>query len=475
MITLKRESGIIIPKSGKCEKYYWLIKQKLTRINREYNSDEYITNMFFYEGDGYILVPRFFPVKDYFNCEIIDDISDGEDININHNIIPRNDLQKRSMEYILSQKNLTVQLNPGTGKTVMSIYAIAERKKKTIILVHRYSLVSQWKDEILKFTDLKEENVCRLESKNFREVFNNPIIISTVQTFRSILNKHFDEFKEIINNANIGMLVADEVHSVAAAPKFSECSLHIPAKYIIGLSATPYRHDGNSDIIRYHMGEIYSSESSEGTMAAKVSVLLFNYQIDTHKRFKYLRWNGKFQRSRYLNLSRKSDILVNVCKGLIDQFSRDRDILLISERINFIDILYNWTSVESKSKFIAGSDNKELLKQLVFSTPGKIRDGVNIPQKDCLIVTTPVKNMNQLAGRVVRISKDKKEPVIVDMVDIGCKDMKATLYNRLKFYEDKKWKVQFIYISDEGNKSILLKEDVLNLINNKTFQERIIK
>jgi len=474
MITLKRESGIIIPKSEPCEKYYWMIKQDLTRVNKEYHSDEYVTNTFYYEGEDYLLVPRFFPVEKYFSCRLVDNISDGETIKIDHNITPRNSLQERTIKYMLRNDNCLIKLNPGTGKTVMTTFVIAERRKKTLILVHRDSLVSQWKDEILKFTNLKEEQVCRLESSNFKDVFNNSIIISTVQTFRSLLNKHFDEFKHILNTANIGILVNDECHSVNGAPKFSECSLHIPAKIIIGLSATPNRNDGNSDIIRYHLGSVYSDTSDEGTMSARVTVLLFNYQIDSPRRFKYLRWGGKFNRSRYLNLARKSDILVNVCKGLLNTFSEDRDILLISERLNFIDVLYQWTPVDSKAKFIAGSSNDDLQKQIVFSTPGKIRDGVNIPKKDCLIVTTPVKNMTQLAGRVIRTNKDKKEPIIVDMVDIGCRDMKVTFSNRLNFYKSKNWKVNFVFISDEGKKSILGESDAVNLLKGKTFKgERV--
>lgn len=470
MITLKRESGIIIPKSGPCEKYYWMIKQDLTRVNKEYHSDEYVTNTFYYEGEDYLLVPRFFPVDKYFSCKIIDNMSYGEFIDINHNITPRNSLQEKTIDYMLKHDNCLIKLNPGTGKTVMTTCVIANRKRRTLILVHRDSLVSQWKDEILKFTSLKDENVQRLTSSNFREVFNNPIIISTTQTFRSILNSYFDEFKEVLNSSNIGILVGDECHSVSGAPKFSECSLHTPAKIVIGLSATPKRNDGNSDIIRYHMGEVYSDDSTEGTMSSRVTVLLFNYQIDSPRRFKYLRWGGKFNRSRYLNLARKSDILVNVCKGLLNTFSKDRDILLISERLNFIDILYQWTPIDDKAKFIAGSSNDDLQKQIVFSTPGKIRDGVNIPKKDCLIVTTPVKNMTQLAGRVIRTSKDKKEPIIVDMVDIGCRDMKVTFHNRLNFYKSKEWKVNFVFISDEGKKSVLDEADAINLLKGKTFK-----
>jgi superfamily II DNA or RNA helicase len=81
---------------------------------------------------------------------------------------------------------------------------------------------------------------------------------------------------------------------------------------------------------------------------------------------------------------------------------------------------------------------------MTFATPGKIRDGIDAPFKDCLIMTSPISNIEQMTGRVVRIHPEKKTPIIIDMVDAGCKRMRSTFFTRKKFYEKKNWDVQYI-------------------------------
>jgi superfamily II DNA or RNA helicase len=408
-----------------------------------------------------MVIPRYFPVHNYINCNIINKFNNGEDININHSITPRNSLQEKAMKYMLENNNGIIQLNPGVGKTVITIYTISERKKKSFILVHRDSLADQWKDEILKFTTLKENDISRLSSKNYEEDLSKSVIIATDQTFISILKKSERKlhFLSCLHKSNIGILIADECHTSIAAPSFSECSLNIPAKVTFGLSATPYRCDGNSDIINYHLGEIFTDDSTEGTMNSKVNIILLDYGIDIPYRHKYLYWEGQFQNSRYLNLIKNSKIFMNVCKGLLTKMKVDRDILFVCERIKLIDLLYNWIPEESKSKFIAGSKNEDLKQKIVFSTPGKIRDGVNIPQKDCLILTSPISNITQICGRVIRTHQNKKEPLIIDLVDIGCTRISNTIYTRLKYYKSKNWKINYFYISN--NKPLLINEEQL--------------
>ena len=46
------------------------------------------------------------------------------------------------------------------------------------------------------------------------------------------------------------------------------------------------------------------------------------------------------------------------------------------------------------------------------------------------------------------ISKDRKEPIVIDMVDIGEKQISQSLFSRLSYYEKKKycnwcWKYAF--------------------------------
>lgn len=455
-----KRSGLLISKKHKDKEFYQKIIEELTRRSKAYQTSNYIVNEFFLESEKFLLIPRMFPIDEYQFCKIDNRQNEGDNINISHNITPRSETQKLAIKHMMNNDSAILQLLPGVGKTIISIYMIAERKKKSLILVHRDSLGDQWRDRFLQFTNLDKDDIARISSATFKENLQKPIIISTVQTFISLLKRNRKDFLYALNDANIGIFIADEVHTSVGAPTFSECSIHVPSKYTYGLSATPYRHDGNGDIIEYHLGKIFSDDDITGTMPAKVTVLLVDYQIDTPARWKYIHWGGEFQRARYLNLIKKSKPFLLAIKGLLKRLKKDRNMIIMLERIKLIEELYNWLDHKSKSKFCGSAKLDTLNSQITFTTPGKCRDGIDAPQKDCLIMSSPISNIEQLTGRVIRTKDGKKTPIIIDMVDYGCTYISNTFRNRNEYYKKKKWEVSYI----------LLKNNILyNIDEHKAF------
>lgn len=468
----KRTSGICIPRELENEIFYKNIKDNLTRRFKDYNTSTFRLHNFYVEDSKVLKIPRFFPIWDYVSCKIENKFNDGEDIKINHNIKLRDDLQKNIVSYLLENNRGIIQASPGSGKTVTGVCSVAERKKKSFILVHRDSLADQWKGPgtpdkpqgFLAFTDLNEDDVVRLTSSNFEKALKKPIIICTDQTFISLLKRQRARFLIALNQANLGIFIADEVHTTVGAPTFAECSIHIPSPVTFGFSATPYRYDGNGDIIASHLGEVFEPEGEASVMDARVTVMLFDYGITSKSRF-YVYWGGRFQRSRYLNLLRRSDMLTAISKSLLTKFIKeDREIVYMSERINHIDMLCKWTPTDNKSTFISGDKIDVLDTQVIFSTPGKMRDGVDIPKKDCLIMTSPISNIEQMTGRIVRISKNKEEPIIIDMVDIGEPEMSKTLFSRVAYYEKKKWKIKYVLLTKDGGIREISKDNAIEII-----------
>ena len=452
-----KRSGLLIPTEYKNSLPYVNIKQHLQRTTKAYGTSIISTNIFYLESDNFLLVPRKFPLEKFIpksHIEIQDSRHSGSLIDITHTIVPRGNVQQVAIDYLMTHEDGVLQLAPGVGKTVITIYMIAERKLKSMILVHRDSLADQWKDRFITFTNLTDDSISRLTSQTFEKDLTKPIIIATTQTFLSLLKRNRKEFLMNINEANIGIFVADEVHTSVGAPTFSECSIHIPSKYTYGLSATPYRYDGNEDIIEYHLGDIFSDDDAQGTMDAKVTVFLLDYQIDTPFRTKYIRFAGEFQRSRYLNLLKKSPPFRDVLRGLLRRLQVDREFICIVERINLIDELYDQLNSDSKSKFCGSAKLDTLNSKHTFATPAKCRDGIDAPWKDAIIMTSPISNIEQLAGRVTRINENKQPPIIIDMVDYGCKDISRTFFKRKDYYQKKGWPIQYVLCSDKNVRSI---------------------
>lgn len=470
MLNFKYKSGIFIPKTYKDEQFFKDIINDLTRVFIGYNEDIKI-HKFYKDLENFILIPRYYPLKKVGlgNVKINREefLQNPEQISIEHNITPRNELQVRAIKTLLNSRSCILQLSPGTGKTIITIYVIAEKKLKSFILVHLDSLIEQWKQRLLQFTNINEDDIARLRSKTFIEDLKKPIILSTAQTFVSLLKRNRDAFLDELNQSNIGVFVSDECHTTSGAPTFSDCSIFMPAVHTYGLSATPKRYDGNLDIIKYHLGKIVASDDVEGVMDARVTVMLLDYEVDTPKRYKYLYWAGKFQRARYLNMIKKSEPFQKCIKILLEKVITDkRHTICVIERIALIDQLFKELPYDNKSKFYKKETLEKLHYKMTFATPKKVRDGIDAPFKDCLIMTSPISNIEQMSGRIVRIHPEKEEPIVIDMVDVGCFRMRSTFYSRKKFYDKKNWKIQYI-VFNHGEVLPIEEELAMKIISGK--------
>ena len=467
-----RKSGIIISKKYSNENFYIDIKRDLTRTSKDYTGVNLITLKFFIETDNELIVPRFYPVEK-IGATVIDDISDGEDIKIESNIVLRDDLQIDAVRFMLSNKKGIIQAQPGSGKTVVGVHVVSTLKKKTFILVHRDNLVDQWigpgdpnkPQGFLAFTDIKEDNIARLTSKTFKDDLTKSVIVATDQTFTSLLRRNKKEFLTELYKANIGIFIADEVHTSVGAPTFAECSIWMPAKRVFGFSATPYRFDGNTDIIRYHLGDVYAAQGDATVMDAKATIVFTSYGIVTSKTRRYVYWNGQLNKARYLNMLRKSERFMRLSHSLIERFIKEnRNIIYVSDRKNVLDMLHNWAKTEDKSLFIESAKNDKLKSKLVFATTQKIKDGVDCKSQDCLILGSPVRNIEQLSGRIVRTDEGKKIPIIIDIIDIDEQQVRLSAKNRIKFYQSKDWVIQYLRFTNEMKLEVISEEQAKKIL-----------
>jgi len=455
---LIKHSGIVIPFTHPDLK---TIKKDLTRTFEEWNGERTIE--FFELLKEGILIPRFYPIRD----SIKDDSSEGEDIEINSKIVPRNNRQKLAIEYLL-KNNGVLQLEPGSGKTIVMIDTIAKLKKKAIILTHKSKLLDMWGEEFVKFTDLKEEDIGRLDSKNYNEVLNKKIILSTPHIIFYSINHEKKDFVERLREANIGVMVIDECHIGIGPEEFSKSSLLIPARRIFGLSATPRRKDGNEDIINFHLGEVKYFPPEENELL-NPEICMLHIKSGTYSKHKiWMLWGGKFQIGRYYKKLPESEKYLKIVGELIKKgYDKGRIMLVLASTKLVLLHLAKACGVPSKDIgiFTPGSSIKERLsvsdtsdldeafsnKQIVFSTYQMCRDGNNRKSLDSLIMATPTSNPEQAIGRIQRHLEGKKNPVVIDVVDMDSptfrfRDKDVGLFEhqaskRMNIYNNKGWKI----------------------------------
>lgn len=450
------------------------IERDLNRTLVGFNQELYVL-CFYKKLEGAILIPRFYPLPD---DEIQNKIPSGTDIKIASSIVPRNTRQEKAISFLSTNTRGILKLEPGTGKTVIAIAAISNIKKKTVIFVHKNSLKQQWTEEILKFTDLKREDIAHLNTKTYIEDLKKSIIICTVQGICSLLKKDNIDFESELNKAGIGMAIFDEVHTTVGPEQFTKASLALNCRRVFGLSATPVRMDGCEDIINYHLGNVTYFDPTEGEiMQPKIFMIYFNFGIFSNHR-KYIQWGG-FNTGRYYQQmynSEKYNIMIS--KFIQKLYKQGRNILVLGVRKKSLLVLASSCGVESADIgiFIPGTTSEERFKfsntddlteafytkKVVFATYLAGRDGNNRKDLDALIMTVPTGNVEQAIGRILRTLKGKKVPYVLDLADTDGPPIrsykKKNKYvpwfikgaeKRLEFYRKMGWEVEEIHIEDK--------------------------
>jgi DNA excision repair protein ERCC-3 len=131
-----------------------------------------------------------------------------------------------------------VVLPCGAGKTIVGAAAMAKASATTLILVTNTVAARQWKDELLRRTDLTEDEIGEYSGAR-KEI--RPVTIATYQvvtTRRKGVYAHL----ELFDARDWGLVVYDEVH-LLPAPIF-RLTADLQARRRLGLTATLVREDG---------------------------------------------------------------------------------------------------------------------------------------------------------------------------------------------------------------------------------------
>lgn len=132
----------------------------------------------------------------------------------------------------------------GSGKTVMALRAIAQRRQPALVMVHTQKLARQWIDRAERFLGLSRDEIGLIGAGGW-DIGER----LTIALPNSLAEVAADVSK------SIGHLVVDECHR-CAAKKYSKTIGKFDARYRLGLSATPYRRDTLSRVVHWLMGPV---------------------------------------------------------------------------------------------------------------------------------------------------------------------------------------------------------------------------
>ncbi|MCT7548265.1 DEAD/DEAH box helicase [Aliarcobacter butzleri] len=156
------------------------------------------------------------------------------------NQIKTNFMQKKALEKLENlrkkgEKKALIIAATGSGKTYLSAFDVKNFKAKTMLfLVHRENILIKAKESFE--TILPEINSFGLYTGNKKEQDKN-YLFSTIQTMSSTFSNFSQDFFDYI--------IIDEAHHVAS-PSYKKILDYFKPKFLLGLTATSNRMDGNS-------------------------------------------------------------------------------------------------------------------------------------------------------------------------------------------------------------------------------------
>ena len=148
------------------------------------------------------------------------------------------DYQAKAVDAFQRGGSGVVVLPCGAGKTIVGAAAMAAVGAKTLILVTNAVSARQWRDELIRRTNLSEDEIGEY-SGQVKEI--KPVTIATYQILTSRRKGEYQHLS-LLDAEDWGVIVYDEVH-LLPAPVF-KLTADLQARRRLGLTATLVREDG---------------------------------------------------------------------------------------------------------------------------------------------------------------------------------------------------------------------------------------
>ena len=308
------------------------------------------------------------------------------------------DIKKECITNLNKTGSTLIAARTGFGKSALAINIAISIKLKTLIIVNRVVLTTQWKESIISFSPNSKVQILGSKKDSVKDDVDFYIINAI-----NIIKRKQEEYNKI------GTIICDEIHLILA-DKLSKCMTYLCPRYMIGLSATPYRNDGLNILFDLYFGK--------NKIVRKLYRKHDVYVVNTNIRPKIektqdgkINWNSLID-----NLSTNND-RNKIILDLVNYFP-SKVLLIVTKRVEQAEYLYEKLKENGESvDYLIGSkqvfDNK---CRILIGTIQKVGVGFDFKQLDGLILAIDVESyFIQILGRVFR--RKDNIPFVFDLVD----------------------------------------------------------
>ncbi|WP_149304151.1 DUF3427 domain-containing protein [Pareuzebyella sediminis] len=309
----------------------------------------------------------------------------------------------------------------GTGKTYLSAFdAKAFNPKKLLFVVHRLTIA---KDSLHTFQNIfGDDKTMGLYSGSQKEL-NCDFVFSTVQTISK--STHLDNFAK----NHFDYIIIDETHR-SGADSYLRLIKHFEPKFLLGMTATPERTDGNDIFQLFDHNIAYEIRLSRAMKEEMLSSFHYygvtdlsieNIEVDKKSDFRYLISNERVERIIEQAKFYGSDN--GITRGLIF-CSRKKEAVELSQLFNLKGFktiaLTGDSSEEERARSIEKLETDNLGEKLDYIfTVDIFNEGIDIPKINQIIMLRPTESaivFIQQLGRGLRKVEGKNYLTVIDFI-----------------------------------------------------------
>ena len=413
---------------------------------------------------GFIKVPRGILENLIKECEkagieyeIEDKRSKGHPIHVEF-IGKLKESQIPAVERLLQNDNGILNAATAFGKTVVCCNVIAKKQVSTLILIQSSALMEQWREALEKFLYIDEELpeyetptgrkkkrkslVGKLQGAHDSTTGIIDLVMAGSVCKNGVYHRRLKEY---------GLILVDECHH-AASDTIVDILQEANAKYVYGVTATPFRGDGLEKINYMLLGPIrYQFTSKDRAKEQGIEHLVYpRFTRAVAPRFSQDRMHPNEAYEIIRNNEDRDELIIRDVKQCVDS---GRTPVVLSKYVEHSQRLYQRLINYADKVFLLSGGNskkehKEILKRMsqvttnesmILVATGKlIGEGFDYPRLDTLIMATPVAwkgVVEQYAGRLNRDYDGKKSVIIYDYVDSHIPMFDRMYHKRLKAYK----------------------------------------
>lgn len=437
-------NGYGIPKKNNIE-LITKIKDELTMTPNANFALSNSTNSFaiYTESEKRLYVPRFYGLQKFgqpYKCTL----SQGEH---RDNMVFVGTLREQQLEPVNNfvkaaidpcRRGGIISVPCGFGKTIMSVYIACHFKRKTMFVSHKDFLNQQFIETVKQFVPNAKIGIIK-QSKV--DVEDKDFVIASLQSL-AMRDYDINIFKEF------GLVIIDEVHHMGAEV-FCRAFHKLNTNIMLGLSATLNRKDGMRKVFEYYIGKSVYKFVKKEDITVNVEIHKY-YETDMKYSENKILWNGKPNAAAMINnicaYEPRTEYILHILKQILET-DKDRKILILSERRQQLSDFDNKISSWTVGYYVGGMSqdalDKSAEKQIILATYQMAAEGMNIPALNTVIFASPISDIQQSIGRILREKQPKYVPLCIDIWDQFSIFTKKG-YSRINYYNAHKYNITYL-------------------------------